>query len=1019
MPGVETNRKPDFSGYVTKYNILCTDGRTIRPGAFKELDGQYVPLVYMHNHKDLDNVLGKMLLEHRDDGVYGYGFFNSTDRGKTGKTLVDHGDISCLSIFANQLKQQGGDVLHGNIQEVSLVLAGANRGAVIDSRLAHSDNEDEEAFICMGDMYSDGIYVNDEDLSFEDYIEHYGVKGMKWGEHKFLDDESSKGMFEKAGEKVKSLVSEARAKENEIKKAKAATEMVENAAASVERKTDTGSGSSKSDTDEKSSTPAGSRLDTKDVGDILDRDDVKDRIRNRLTELSVNRKDQNDGEIVQPKTGESEKGKDLEKDDSSEKDKDLKIDSEEKTLKKIADRVKEKIAEAQAEAQKRENKTAKGSEDDGVNQEYKEFWESILPTLEKMRAQETKERIAEKIKSKLRHSDSDDPEEGAEELLDELEEKLNAMMHDSLEDGDYISHGESKTYSQVLSEMNEDQLGTVYYILKKLRIGLTGAVEHSDESDEFLSHADPQTISAIFNAMTDEQKDTVYYLANQLKAEIENDSAKHSDEEDNSMKENVFDMSMENKGKTLSHAEEVEFASAVFADFKRTGSLKDAFLAHAGDYGIDQIDWLFPDAKNVTNTPIWIKRPDGWVPKVMNAVSHSPFSRIKSMFADITEPDARAKGYIKGNRKTEEVFGLLKRTTTPTTVYKKQKLDRDDIIDITDFDVVAWLKTEMRGMLDEELARAILVSDGRSPASDDKINEQNIRPIWTDDDLFVIRKAIAVTSSTTVDEKCKQFIRAAIKARKDYRGSGNPVLYTTEDILTDMLLMEDNLGHPLYETEEKLCRKLRVKEIVTVPVMENLSRVVNGMNMELMGIIVNLTDYKVGADKGGAINMFDDFDIDYNQQKYLIETRCSGALTVPYSAIVIEATSSAYLEIEPDDPDTIRYGKDVADLQDNVLVNDDSVSGTLKYVTGYTGFSGDVEEQSGNYLAFNVVAPNGATNTVQLVGGGASGNIVTISDDYVVARIKSKNTKLVLTSTINGLTVTKTYSLRLLKLLSE
>lgn len=1017
MPGIETSRKPDFSGYVTKYNILCTDGRTIRPGAFKELDGQYVPLVYMHNHKDLDNVLGKMLLEHRDDGVYGYGFFNSTDRGKTGKTLVDHGDISCLSIYANQLKQQGGDVLHGNIQEVSLVLAGANRGAVIDSRLAHSDNEDEEAFICMGDMYSDGIYVNDEDLSFEDYIEHYGVKGMKWGKRKLgeddskelFDDPSSKGIKERAFDKAREMINEAKAKQAEVQKAEAAKTMIENAEKSVVDKNTTPN-SEKNIADDGKTVPKGERLDTSKVGDILDRDDIDDRIRQRLKDMINNR--QNENEISQPDPKEKSQP-DPEEKSTSEKKSEKKVEDPEKDDNRSAvDKIRDKIREISGDV--KEIKTLKGNSADLKLPEVEARIEQIRKKYQK--------------KAEAEHSDNDgdaifhaelDPEKGAEDLLDELEKKLNAMMHDSFEADDYISHGESKTYSQILSEMDMNQLGAVYYILKKLRIGLGGDIEHSDNEYSDIEHSDPQTISAIFNAMTDEQKDTVYYLANQLKAELESDSAKHYDEEDNSMKENVFDMSMENKGKTLSHAEELEFASAVFADFKRTGSLKDAFLAHAGDYGIDQIDWLFPDAKNATNTPIWIKRPDGWVPKVMNAVSHSPFSRIKSMFADITEPDARAKGYIKGNRKTEEVFGLLKRTTTPTTVYKKQKLDRDDIIDITDFDVVAWLKTEMRGMLDEELARAVLVSDGRSPASDDKINEQNIRPIWTDDDLFVIRKAIAVTSSTTVDEKCKQFIRAAIKARKDYRGSGNPTLYTTEDILTDMLLMEDNLGHPLYETEEKLCRKLRVKEIVTVPVMENLSRVVNGMNMELMGIIVNLTDYKVGADKGGAINMFDDFDIDYNQQKYLIETRCSGALTVPYSAIVIEATSSAYLEIEPDDPDTIRYGKDVADLQDNVLINDDSISGTLKYVTGYTGFSGDVEEQSGNYLAFSIVAPNGATNTVQLVGGGASGNVVELSDDYVVARIKSKNTKLILTSTINGLTVTKTYSLRLLKLLSE
>lgn len=297
---------------------------------------------------------------------------------------------------------------------------------------------------------------------------------------------------------------------------------------------------------------------------------------------------------------------------------------------------------------------------------------------------------------------------------------------------------------------------------------------------------------------------------------------------------------------------------------------------------------MFPDAKTVTNTPQFIQRDTGWVQKVMNSVHHTPFSRIKSIFADITEEDARAKGYIKGNLKKEEVFSLLKRTTTPTTIYKKQKLDRDDIVDIVDFDVVAWLKAEMRMMLDEEIARAILVGDGRLASSDDKINEQNIRPIWTDADLYTIKAPIIVSANATADEKAKAFIRAAIKSRKNYKGSGEPTLYTTEDVLTDCLLMEDATGRIIYDSVTKLATALRVKEIVTVPVMENLRRNDGGTTYELMGIIVNLTDYNVGADKGGAVNLFDDFDIDYNAQKYLIETRCSGALIKPYSAIALE-----------------------------------------------------------------------------------------------------------------------------------
>jgi HK97 family phage major capsid protein len=323
---------------------------------------------------------------------------------------------------------------------------------------------------------------------------------------------------------------------------------------------------------------------------------------------------------------------------------------------------------------------------------------------------------------------------------------------------------------------------------------------------------------------------------------------------------------------------------AVINDAKRYGSMKDSALAH----GITNIDYLFPDAQNVTKTPTFIQRDMGWVQKVMNSIHPTPFSRIKSTFADITEEDARAKGYIKGSLKKEEVFSLLKRTTTPTTIYKKQKMDRDDVVDITDFDVVAWLKAEMRIMLDEEIARALLVGDGRLSSSDDKINESNIRPVWKDADLYTIKTPIEVATNATADDKAKAFIRAAIKARKAYKGSGSPTLYTTDDMLTDCLLLTDSTGRDLYESVEKLATKLRVKEIVTVPVMEGLSRTAGTDTFDLMGIVTNLADYNIGADKGGSVNMFDDFDIDYNAQKYLIETRCSGALVKPYSAIALE-----------------------------------------------------------------------------------------------------------------------------------
>ena len=561
--------KYDFSGWATKNNLKCSDGRTILKDAFKENDGQKVPLVWNHQHDDPDNVLGHALLENRDEGVYAYCAFNDTESGQQAKKLVEHGDVVSLSIYANKLKQQGGNVIHGAIREVSLVLAGANPGAFIDAVMSHGE-----------DSEGDGIISMMEDIS-------------------------------------------------------------------------------------------------------------------------------------------------------------------------------------------------------------------------------------------LSHGEIDD---------------------------NTISHAEKNKEDEKMAENSKDM-----------------------------------TIQDVINTMTEDQKNAMYYLIGKaIEADDENDEGG-----DENMKHNVFDNDTENKDDVLSHSD----MEAIFSDAKRYGSLKDSVLAH----GIDQIDYLFPEAETLNKAPEFIKRDTGWVSKVMSGVHHTPFSRIKSMFADITEDDARAKGYIKGKLKKEEVFGLLKRTTTPTTVYKKQKLDRDDVIDITDFDVVAWLKSEMRMMLDEELARAFLVGDGRLSSSDDKINEQNIRPIWKDDDLYTIKSSIEVAADATSDQKAKAFIRAIIKARKNYKGTGEPTLYTTEDMLTDCLLMEDNNGRIIYDSTAKLANMLRVKEIVTVPVMEGLTRTADeGKTMALMGIVVNLADYNVGADKGGAVNMFDDFDIDYNAQKYLIETRCSGALIKPFSAIAVE-----------------------------------------------------------------------------------------------------------------------------------
>lgn len=580
--------KFDFSGWATKANIKCCDGRTIMPDAFKHNDGKIVPLVWNHQHNDPNEVLGHALLENRSEGVYAYCTFNDTESGRTAKQLVQHGDVDALSIYANQLKEHMLHVMHGNIREVSLVLAGANPGASIQNVIKHGEEFDDEAEIYTGENL---VLVH------------------------------------------------------------------------------SGCGSSSSD---------------------------------------------------------------------------------------------------------------------------------------------------DKKKKELEHSKE-------ETMADKEEKKI---------EGD-------ETLEDIVNTMSEKQQNAMYAIIDSLMEG--------------------------------------------------DDSGSENEGGDEYMKHNVFEQE-ENNEDVLSHAA----METIIGDAKRYGSLKESFLAHADDYGIKDIDWLFPEAKTLNTPPEFIQRDMGWVQKVMGATHHSPFSRIKSMFADITEDDARAKGYIKGKLKKEEVFSLLKRTTTPTTIYKKQKLDRDDVIDITDFDVVAWLKGEMRMMLDEEIARAILVGDGRLASSDDKINEQNIRPVWKDEDLYTIKAAVNVTSTSTDEEKAKEFIRTVIKSRKDYKGSGEPTLYTTEDVITDCLLIEDTNGRVIYDSISKLATALRVKEIVTVPVMENLSRQDGeGNTLNLMGLVVNLSDYNVGADKGGAINMFDDFDIDYNQQKYLIETRCSGALIKPYSAIALELKTTA------------------------------------------------------------------------------------------------------------------------------
>lgn len=578
----------DFSGWATRNDLKCADGRTIRRDAFKHNDGDVVPLVWNHQHDDPFNCLGQATLENKPEGVYAYCSFNNSESGKQARELVMHGDVKALSIYANHLSQnkRTGDVFHGDIKEVSLVLAGANPGALIEDIIQHSDDDDgdEQAII-----YAGGAF----DLE----IRH-----------------------------------------------------------------------------------------------------------------------------------------------------------------------------------------------------------SDIPKEEPMNPDE-----------KLIHADPEPAEENDTE----------------------------ETIGDILSTLNEKQMNAVYAIVGQ-------ALEDGGATDD-----------------------------------------EYDEEGDTEVKHNIFDNDPADQSNVLQHAD----MEAILADGKRYGSLRESALAH----GIDGIDTLFPESKNLNTPPDWITRKMDWVSKVMSGVHHTPFSRIKSMYADLTADEARAKGYIKGKLKKEQVFTLLKRTTTPTTIYKKQKLDRDDVIDITDFDVVAWLKTEMRFMLDEEIARAILVGDGRDGSSDDKINEMNIRPIWTDSDLYTIKATVTKKSGATEDDMAKAFIRTAIKSRKDYRGSGEPVLFTTEDMITNCLLLEDTTGRVIYDSIDKLRTVLRVREIIAVPVMEGLTRTDadDSKVHSLMGIIVNLNDYNVGADKGGAVNMFDDFDIDYNAQKYLIETRCSGAMIKPYAAIAIESVPEA------------------------------------------------------------------------------------------------------------------------------
>ena len=602
--------KYDFSGYATKNDLKCSDGRTILKDAFKHQDGAQVPLVWQHVHNDPLNVLGHAILENREDGVYCYGTFNNTTAGQNAKELVAHGDISSLSIYANQLQEKGKNVIHGAIREVSLVLSGANPGAYIENlNFAHADGtleqDDTEAIISM---------------------------------------------------------------------------------------------------------------------DIA-----------------------------------------------------------------------------------------------------------------------------------LSHAD---------------------------EKPDKEDSADNKTVAEVFDTLNEEQKNVVYALIAQ---ALSDGDDDEDDDEEKIEHADGEkTVQDVFNTLNEDQKTVVYALIAEAIDQSGDGEVKHYEEGDFTMKNNVFDKSTEPASKnTLSHDQ----INTIVADAKRCGSLKESFIQHAEDYGFDPIDVLFPDARYTNeNGPETYKREDSWVTTFLGECTHTPFSRIKTVIADITADNARAKGYVTGSLKKEEIVPLLKRVTTPTTIYKKQKLDRDDIVDITDFDVVIWLKNEMRGMLNEELAVAALLGDGRDASDEDKINEGNIRPIIRDNDSMYIHRG-SVAHIATTDEVIDEFIRM----RKYYKGSGNPTLYVSTDLLTEMLLIKDGMQRRVYASVQELANVLRVSKIVEVEPMNGATRKVDDTHTnEILGVIVNPKDYTIGADKGGQVAMFDDFDIDYNQQKYLIETRVSGALTRPKSALILE-----------------------------------------------------------------------------------------------------------------------------------
>ena len=648
----------DFGGWATRNNIECSDGRVIMKDAFKQNDGQKVPLVWNHQHDDPNEVLGHALLENREEGVYAYCKFNDTDSGRQAKALVVNGDVDKLSIYANKLKSQMNNVVHGCIREVSLVLAGANPGAFIDSVITHSDESGDE---------EEAVIYTDEDLEI-----------------------------------------------------------------------------------------------------ITDKNEVSE--------------------------------------------------------------------ESKAQEENTENNKNESEKSESENSE--------------------KDSSSNNEESSQEESESDDEVEHSDKSMD-------------VED--------------VFADLKDDDKNVIYSLIGEVE--KTGKVNANNE--KFVK---------VFEGLTDEQQEMVYALVGKAADEYDNKNKDNKEGEKEIMKHNVFEK--DEKNDTLVHSEIVADA---LADAKKYGSMRESFLEHAAANNIQNVDYLFPEAKELNTPPVVIKDNEEWVNVIMNSVRRSPFSRVKTTFAKMDETTARAKGYIKGKMKADIALSLLKRVTTPTTVYIKNTMDRDDVIDITDFDVVTWLKGEMRGQLNKELALAMLLGDGRNVSDDNKINEQNIRPIVSDDNLYTIKYEIKSgrdykntgNSASDNDSLYKGIIRGAIKSRKEYKGSGKPTFFTTEDILTDLLLIEDQNGRVIYDSIEKLATAMRVSKIVTVPEMESRT--------DIYGIIVNFNDYTAGADKGGHVGMFDDFDIDYNQMKYLMETRMSGALTVPYSAIVLkkESTVTPGPEVNP------------------------------------------------------------------------------------------------------------------------